>query len=343
MSVPVALVVVVALLACNAFFVAAEFAVTGSRSSRIEPLTKTSRAARQTMWALEHLSAMLAAAQLGVTLCSVALGVVAEPTIAHLIAQPLTAMGLQPALIHTLAFLLGLTIVVFLHVVLGEMVPKNVSVTSPEKAALILVPPLLLFEKLCKPLVVLLNACANGALRLLKVEPKDEVTAAFTAEEVASIVEVSEAAGVLHDENGLISGSLEFTGHCAADTMVPIAEVKTLQVRATAADVEQVVVDTGFSRLLISAEDGEILGYLHVKDVLGTPAKRRNEPISARQIRPLAQVSADDEVETVLAAMRAAGGHLAGVMNAGRVEGIVFLEDIIEELVGEISDVAQHS
>ena len=145
MSPVYALLATVLLLALNAFFVAAEFALTGSRRSRIEPLIESSKAARKVLWSIEHLSRMLAAAQLGVTLCSVGLGVLAEPAIAKLLEVPLHAIGLSAALTHGIAFIIALVFVVGLHVVLGEMVPKNISVTFPEKAALRLIPPLLMF------------------------------------------------------------------------------------------------------------------------------------------------------------------------------------------------------
>ncbi len=143
MSPVYALLVTVLLLALNAFFVSAEFALTGSRRSRIEPLVESSKAARKVLWSIENLSRMLAAAQLGVTLCSVGLGVLTEPAIAALLSVPLHAIGLSAAVTHGIAFIVALVLVVGLHVVLGEMVPKNISVAFAEKAALRLIPPLL--------------------------------------------------------------------------------------------------------------------------------------------------------------------------------------------------------
>ncbi|MFT0847476.1 hemolysin family protein [Actinomycetaceae bacterium L2_0104] len=341
MSTGYALLTTVLLLALNAFFVAAEFALTGSRRSRIEPLTDTSKAARKVLWSIEHLSRMLAAAQLGVTLCSVGLGVLAEPAIAKLIEIPLEATGLSPAAIHGIAFILALILVVGLHVVLGEMVPKNISVTFPEKAALRLVPPLLVFEKIFYPVVALLNFLSLLVLRMFGIEPKDEVASAFTADEVASIVEASEAAGVLHDDQGLISGALEFSEHEAKDVMVPVAEVAGVSADVTPAQIEHAVASTGYSRFLVRDETEKVRGYVHLKDVISIPEARRDDPIPAGRIRSLVRIELDDEVETALKAMRSSGTHLAGVVDRGELVGIVFLEDILEELVGEVRDLMQ--
>lgn len=329
------------LLALNAFFVAAEFALTGSRRSRIEPLTATSKAARKVLWSIENLSRMLAAAQLGVTLCSVGLGVMAEPAIAKLIEIPLEALGLAPTAIHGIAFVLALIVVVGLHVVLGEMVPKNISVTFPEKAALRLVPPLLVFEKIFYPVVALLNSCSLLVLRMVGIEPKGEVASAFTADEVASIVEASEAAGVLHDDLGLISGALEFSDHDVRDVMIPVAKVAGVSADVSPESIENAVASTGYSRFLVRDNGGAVCGYVHLKDVLAIPEARRHDPIPAGRIRSLVEVTPGDEVETALKVMRSSGTHLAGVVEQGALVGIVFLEDILEELVGEVRDLMQ--
>jgi CBS domain containing-hemolysin-like protein len=338
MSPAIALLLTAVLLALNAYFVATEFSLTGSRRSRLEPLVGQRPSASRVLWAIEHLSQMLAAAQLGVTLCSVGLGVLAEPAIARLLAAPLAAAGLNQAVVHAIAFLLALVIVVALHVVIGEMVPKSMSVTHPEKSALLLVPPLMIFEKIFYPVILLLNWLSLGILRLLGIEPKDEVASAFTAEEVASIVEASEAAGVLHDDHGLITGALEFSEHDVADVMIPIDAVAGVTANATPADVEAAVAATGYSRFLVRDSSGKVSGYLHMKDLLGASPAARHEPIPAWKVRTLVKVAPDEEVETALKVMRGSGSHLASVVAHGDVVGIVFLEDILEELIGDIRD-----
>jgi CBS domain containing-hemolysin-like protein len=194
MSTGVALLIAAALLAANAFFVGAEFAIMSVRRSQIEPLASAgSRSAATVLWAMEHVSLMLACAQLGITICSTGLGVVAEPAIAHLVEDPLIAAGLPAEASHVVGFTLALAIVVYLHVVVGEMVPKNLAVAGPERAALWFGPPLVLVSRAVSPVIRLLNWFANGILRAVGVQPKDEVASAFTAEEVVAIVERSRA------------------------------------------------------------------------------------------------------------------------------------------------------
>ncbi|MCV2394114.1 hemolysin family protein [Actinotalea sp. M2MS4P-6] len=343
MSTGVALALGVALLLGNAFFVGAEFAIISARRSAIEPLARAgSRRARVVLWAMEHVSLMLACAQLGITVCSTSLGVVAEPAIAHAIEDPLTAIGLPIAAVHTVAFLVALSIVVYLHVVFGEMVPKNLAVAGPDRAVLWFGPPLVGIARVVRPVIVALNWLANHLLRQFGVEPKDEVASAFTAEEVHSIVERSQAEGLLDDAHGLLTGAIEFSDRTAADVMVPIGGLVAVGPGATAADVEREVAHTGFSRYPVTDAAGEPVGYLHLKDVLYAGAEDREQPIPTWRVRDLARVAPGDEVEDALAAMQRSGSHLARVVDdAGTTLGVVFLEDILEELVGEVRDAMQ--
>ena len=344
MSSGVALLVALALLAANAFFVGAEFAVLSSRRSRVEPLVATgSRRARITLWAMEHATRMLACAQLGITVCSVGLGAVAEPAIARSLEAPMLWLGLPVATTHVVGFILALVIVVYLHVLLGEMVPKNLAVTSPEKVALWLAPPLVLIARIFAPLVNGLNWVANLILRMFGVEPKDEVISAFTAEEVAGIIERSQAEGVLSDDLGLLRGVLEFSTKDAADVMLSGDDLITLPAGCTPEDLERAVAQTGFSRFPVRDPDGDLRGYLHVKDVLYAEGAEREEPIARSRMRELGSVSGGEEIEDVLRVMQQSGIHVAAVREGdhGPARGVVFLEDILEELVGEVSDTMQ--
>ncbi len=341
MSTSTALLVGLLLLAGNAFFVGAEFAVMSARRSRIEPLAQRSRAARTVLHAMENVTLMLACAQLGVTLCSTGLGAVAEPAIARLVEAPLMAVGLPGAASHVVGFAVALVLVVYLHVVVGEMVPKNLSVTSPERAALLLAPPLVGLSKMLHPVVAGLNWFANLVLRLVGVEPKDEVASAFTAEEVAAIVRRSRAEGVLQDDLGLLTGALEFSAETASRVMVPLGSLVTLPLGCTPEDVEREVARTGYSRFPLVEADGELAGYLHVKDVLYAEGEARTRPVPSWRVRALAAVRPEDEVEDALAAMQRSGAHLAQVVRGEAVAGVVFLEDILEELVGEVRDSMQ--
>lgn len=362
MSTPVALLITVVLLAGNAFFVGAEFAVTSSRRAQLEPLAEEgNRRAVTALWALEHVSRMLATAQLGVTVCSTGLGVVAEPAIAHLLEGPLELVGVGSLGAHAVAVVIALVLVVYVHVVAGEMVPKNLSISAPERAVLLLAPPLVMLSRLLGPVITVLNGFANGVLHLVGVETRDEVSAAFNAAEVASIVERSTAEGVLEDENGLLTGAIEFSNETAGTVMVPVAELVTLAEDCTPADVQAAVASTGFSRFpLVAApavDDGAaavpsgspaagegavITGYLHLKDVLYADGDDRLEPVPTWLSRALVPVRPQDEVEDVLAAMQRSGAHLGRVLDeGGRTIGVVFLEDILEELVGEVNDAMQ--
>nr|WP_269328666.1 hemolysin family protein [Kineosporia babensis] len=339
------------LLALNAFFVGAEFAVISARRSQIEPLADAgSRAAKTAMRAMEQVSLMLACCQLGITIASLGLGLVAEPAIAHLIEVPAEAVHLPEGLIHPLAFTIALAIVSYLHVVLGEMVPKNLALAGPDRVVLVLAPPLMAVARAVSPVIRVLNWVANHAVRLLRVEPKDEVAAAFTADEVASIVSESTREGLL-DDHGLLTGALEFSELSAGDLMIPLSRLVTVPVGSTPAEVEQLVTRTGFSRFPVvrpdaspgPLEDGlaplEVVGYLHLKDLLYADDERHRQPIPEKRVRSLVAVSSQDEVEEALATMQRAGSHLARVVDhEGHTLGVLFLEDVLEELVGEVRD-----
>ncbi len=390
MSTPVALIVTVALLAGNAFFVGSEFAITSSRRAQLEPLAQAGDARAVTaLWALQHISRMLATAQLGVTVCSTGLGVVAEPAIAHALTPLLARIGIADAGAHAVAVVIALVLVVYVHVVFAEMVPKNMSIAAPERAVRLLAPPLVWVSRVFGPVITGLNGFANRVLHVMGLEAKEEVSAAFNAAEVASIVERSTAEGVLEDDTGLLTGALEFSEETAGSVMVPLDALVTLAENCRPEDVEQAVAATGFSRFPLVAVDsgtagaagdgdggdadgaGEsgarsahdandandanhandasaatnrITGYLHLKDILYADGAQRSEPIPSWHARTLVPVRADDEVEDVLAAMQRTGAHLGRVEDAdGVTVGVVFLEDILEELVGEVNDAMQRS
>lgn len=347
MSNSVALILGILLLAGNAFFVGAEFAVMSVRHAQVEPLVKEGRrGATKALYAIEHVSEMLAAAQFGVTVCSVSLGAVAEPAIAHLIEVPLEALHVPGALLHPISFVIALGIATYLHVVLGEMVPKNISISVPTRAVLLLAPPLVLLSKVLKPLIGTMNAIANAVLRLMRIEPKDEVESAYTADQVAAIVDESQKEGKLHDDDGLLAGALEFSDRRARDVMVPTDEVVSVTYQATPADVEELVAKTGYSRFGVTNDAGDLVGYLHLKDILlavDAPDTDYDSVIPPGRVRAVVSVGEDDEIETVLREMQRQGAHLARVdSNQGPgAGGVVFLEDVLELLVGEVNDEMQ--
>ncbi len=211
-------------------------------------------------------------------------------------------------------------------------------------AALWFAPPLVLIARAVRPVISALNWVANHAVRLAGVEPRDEVASAFTAEEVQSIVEHSQAEGVLRDEQGLLTGAIEFSSRTAGDVMVPRDDLVAVAHGTTPDDVEHLVARTGFSRFPVRSDgDGgaSFDGYLHLKDVLYASNGDRFEPVPGWRVRALASVHPEDEVEDALRAMQRSGAHLARVEGTDGVLGVVFLEDILEELVGEVRDAMQ--
>ncbi|MDO4240921.1 MAG: hemolysin family protein [Microbacteriaceae bacterium] len=328
------------LLGFNAFFVGAEFAVISARRSQIEPRAEAgSKAAKTALWAMEHATLMLATCQLGITVCSLLILNVSEPAIHHLLEEPLHHLGISHDVVTVAAFVITLLLVSYLHVVFGEMVPKNAAFSLPDRAVLLLAPPLVLISKLLKPLIWVMNALANGVLRLFRVEPKDEANSTFTIEEVESIVANSMREGVLEDRSGAVSAAVEFTNKQALDLVVPRAELVTLAENATPLDVEAAVTRHGFSRYIIESESGDLRGYVHIKDLLRVHEDRLSQPIQAKRVRAMMTVTAHTDLEDVLAKMQKQGTHLARVYSDAGIEmGVLFLEDIIEELVGEVHD-----
>jgi CBS domain containing-hemolysin-like protein len=253
---------------------------------------------------------------------------------------PLALTPISPDAIGIIAFATALLLVTFLHVVLGEMVPKNISFSVPTRAALILAPPLVVVAKVFKPIIWTLNGIANGILRLFRVEPKDEATSAYTLDEVANIVEQSTRDGMLTDTSGTLTAAFEFTAKTVADVQVPLADMVLLPETSAPADIQQAVATYGYSRYILTNSVDEPAGYLHLKDVTDlTEAESFYRPVPAKRIRRLASAFAEAELEDALAAMRRTGAHVARVFDAqGRTTGMLFLEDIIEELVGEVQD-----
>ncbi|MBC7441978.1 MAG: HlyC/CorC family transporter [Ramlibacter sp.] len=342
------LVWLVVLLAGNAFFVAAEFAVISARRSQIEPLAEAGKIRAVTaLWAMEHATLMLATTQLGITVCSLLILNVSEPAIHHLLEIPLSLTGLPAEAITAIAFAVTLLLVSYLHVVFGEMVPKNLSFSVPDQAVLILAPPLVFFGRLVKPVIVALNSTANLVLRLFRVQPKEEATSTYTLDEVATIVTQSTREGLLRDGTGALSATFEFTTRKVKDVAVPLAGLISLPETATPADVERAVTKHGFSRYVIVTDGGEPTGYVHLKDVIDLDGDAATEggqgsyrePIPAKRIRQLVSIFEDTDLEDALATMRRSGAHLArSFTSVGATKGVLFLEDIIEELVGEVQD-----
>lgn len=326
-----------ALLLANGFFVGAEFALVSARRSVVEPMAETgSRRARTTLRAMERISLMLAGAQLGITVCSLALGSLSEPAIAHLLEPVFHAVHLPEVLVHPAAFVVALLLVTVLHVVIGEMVPKNISLAGPERAALWLGPPLSGIVTALKPVIAAFNGLATLGVRVLGVAPRDEVASVFTRDEVAGMVAESHREGLLEeDDRELLEGAISFDEATARRVLLPTDDLLTVGPGVTPDGVEMLAVASGFSRFPFVL-DGAMTGYVHVKDVLTTTD--REAPLDLGTVRPLPEVTVDQSLRSVLETMRGQGSHLVRAVDPldGTTLGVVAMEDVLEELVGEI-------
>ncbi|WP_421108334.1 hemolysin family protein [Streptomyces sp. NEAU-S77] len=321
-------------LVANAFFVGAEFALISVRRSQIEPYAERGdRRARAVLWGLEHVSALLAAAQLGITLCTLVLGAVAEPAIAHLLEPLFHAAGLSLGLVHPVSFVIALSLATYLHMLVGEMVPKNVALAEPVRSALLLGPSLVGLARALRPVIFAVNAFANGLLKLMRVQPRGEVAATFSDDELARMVADSSEAGLLDDRGAeRLRDALELGRRPVRDVVLPMDRVVSARSGVTPEELERMSAETGFSRFPVIDDSGRMLGYLHVKDALD--AHPRDVPFRPDQLRPVARVRSQMPLDDVLTAMRDSGTHLAPVIDAeGRLEGLVTMEDVLRLLV----------
>ncbi|MET9116474.1 hemolysin family protein [Streptomyces longwoodensis] len=332
----VQLLIGLATLVVNAFFVGAEFALISVRRSQVEPHAEAGdRRARSVLWGLQHVSALLAAAQLGITLCTLVLGVVAEPAIAHLLEPVFHAVGVPEGAGHAVSFVIALSLATYLHMLLGEMVPKNVALAEPVRSALVLGPPLVALSRALRPVIFTINAFANGLLKLLRIETKDEVTATFSDAELAQIVKDAGEAGLIDEAaQERLHDALELGRRPVRDVVVPLERVVYTRVGVTPEELEGLAAASGFSRFPVVDEGRRIVGYLHVKDALD--ASPRDEPFRLRDMRSIARVRETTPLDDVLTAMRGSRTHLAAVLGAdGRLAGLVTMEDVLRELFGQ--------
>ena len=339
-----ALLVAVLLLVANAFFVAVEFALVASRRTKLESMADQGHVgARRALASITDLSSQLAGAQLGITIASLLLGFVAEPAVAHGIESLLDGVVTLPeGVVATIGFSLALAIVVFLHMVLGEMVPKNIAIAGPERVLLALDLPNRAYLWLFRPAIVVLNGLANVVVRLLGAEPADEVSDSHTSDELAEMISASRDEGLIADiQDQLLRGALAIGEAPVRDLMIPRDRVRYVERNATASEAEAAVVRTGHSRLLVVGDGGldDVLGFIHAKDLLTIPGPLRERPLPLGRIRRIPIVRPEAVVDDVLYALQRARVHLAVVADGtGRTVGLVSLEDMLEELVGDIVD-----
>lgn len=338
----IALLGALVLLILNGFFVGAEFALVAARRANIEAFArKGDRRAVVALQSLRELSLMLAGAQLGITMASLGLGALAEPAVAHLFEKALDSTALPAGLSHSLAFAIALTIVVFLHMVIGEMAPKNIAIALPEKTVLRVAIPFRFFMIVLKPFIHVMNNAANAGVRLFGIEPQDELTEVHSVEDIQALVARSAGEGLLDEtERRLLTGASTFSEKDAAAIMVPRTAMAAFSVSTTPAEIEELVVRTGHSRFPVYKEDlDDVIGFFHSKDLLRVVANQRRKPLSKRWIRPMLNVPESRKLHPLMIDMRREHQHFALVVDEhGGTAGIVSLEDVLEELVGDIHD-----
>jgi CBS domain containing-hemolysin-like protein len=328
------------LLLANGFFVALEFAVIASRRTKLETLAEEGNArARAALGVVSELSLQLAGMQLGITMASLALGLVAEPATAHLLESALEPLGLPSGLVHSLAFVIGLSIVVLLHMVVGEMVPKNIAMADPERTLMWLAIPDRIYVGLFRPVIHALNLTANAGTRLLGVEPRDELATAHTADELAEMLGASRHEGLIEEfEHRLLTGALDLARRPVSTVMVPRERIVSVGRTVPASEAEHAVVESGHSRLLVVGDDlDDVFGYVHVKDLLTLAPAARARPLPLRRIRRMLVIPPTQSLEDVLGLMRRARVHMAVVVDHGTTVGLVTLDDVLAELVGELA------
>ena len=335
------ILVLVLFLAGNAFFVGAEFAIITARRDRLEALAeKGSSRARTAIKAGRQLPLIIAGAQLGITLCSLGLGAIGEPAVAAILETPFHAVGIPAALRHGISFALALIMVVALHTILGEMVPKNLAIANPEQLAIWLVPVHYGFCKLVGPVLRMFTVVSTAVLKLMGVTPKDELESAYTTDELAMLIAQSRQEGLLEDsEHRRLAQTLSSAERTVADVLVPLDRLTTLSSNPTVGEVESSVARTGFSRFPVRGDNGRLLGYLHVKDVLDLAGADPGTPVPRTRIRGLPDLPVDAHLDEALAALRRAQSHLARAVDAdGALCGVVAMEDLVEEYVGTVRD-----
>jgi CBS domain containing-hemolysin-like protein len=333
------------LLAANAFFVGSEFALISARRDRLEALAEQGKKrAVSVIKAGEQLSQMLAGAQLGITVCSILLGRVAEPAVAHLLKKPFAAVGIPEAALYPVSFLVALSIVVTLHVLLGEMVPKNIAIAGPESTAMLLIPFYLAYMRAARPFIAFYNWCANITLRAFGVTPKDELDVTVSTVELAEMVAESSSEGLLDpEEHTRVSRALQIRNRVVDDVAIPLVDIRSVPAAApgsgpTVAAIERALAQTGYSRFPVVDDAGRYTGFVHIKDVLDL-VDHPDAAVSGALVRPLPRLSAGMPLPDALSQLRQDNSHLALVTgDGGAVCAMVALEDLVEDLVGTVRD-----
>lgn len=334
------ILVVFLLVLANGFFVASEFALVGVRRSRIETLAASgSPTARRLLDLLDHLNAYISATQLGITMASLALGWIGEPVFAHLLEAPLKGRISEVAL-HTISFAIAFTIITFLHIVLGELAPKTLALERAERVALAISWPMQAFYKIFQWPIRVLDWAGTRTVRLFGLHPTQDHASVYTEDELRHLIDVSRKSGHLeHQEQQLIDRVFEFSDAEVREAMVPRVKVEALPVTATLEDTRTAFLSTGYSRLPVYGERlDEIVGLLFRKDV--DMGRMPADGFDLRKlVRPPMFIPVTASLGEALRQMQNSRVHFGFVVDEhGGTEGILTLEDLLEEIVGEIDD-----
>ncbi len=324
--------VTVTLIAASAFFVAVEFALIAARRHRLEDAAATSRSARAALRSASELSVLLAGSQLGITVCTLALGAVTKPAVHHWLTPLFAGWGIPTWTADIAGFVLALIVVTFLHLVVGEMAPKSWAIAHPERSATLLAIPMRAFMWLTRPILTRLNALANWCLRRVGVDPVDEVAAGQDADALRHLVEHSATVGTLDERyHAQLSGALELQRLTVADVLTH-DEVSAVDPTASPAEIRAVSLSTGHRRLLVRDKDSDgtrFAGVVHVRDCVSAPSGA----MAADLMRPVPTFAADEPVYKALATMRETRRHVAVVVDENRVAGVLTLHDVLDRLL----------
>ena len=340
-----ALLLTMLLIAANAFFVGAEFALISARRDRLEALAEQGKHSAVTVIrAGEDLAVMLAGAQLGITVGSIVLGRVAEPAVVHLLTPVFELVGVPPAVLHTVAFIVAIMIVVILHVLLGEMVPKNIALAGPEKAAMLLVPPYLLWVKATRPVIAVYDWCARTVVKAMGVEPKTELENTVSMVELAEMIAESRSEGLLDPEEHMrLSRALQIRNRVVGDVAVPADRIVSVPAAGPGSGpsvtaIEDALAKTGYSRFPVVDAAERYIGFVHIKDMLDI-IDHPGAAVRVSSVRFLPRMPATMPLPEALTKLQESKSHLAIVTGPdGAVCGMVALEDLVEDLVGTVRD-----
>ncbi|MGH8886921.1 MAG: hemolysin family protein [Egibacteraceae bacterium] len=336
------LLAVLVLTLGTGYFVAAEFAFVAARRTRLEELAGGGdRKAARAIAVQRRLSFVLSGAQLGITATALAVGFIAEPVFVAALSPLLRPLGLVDTAITGIAITTGFVLSTAIQMVLGELAPKNLAIARPEALARALARSTAAYTRLAGPVIRLFDGSSNRLLRAVGIEPAEELPAGVSADELRLIIAESRSQGVLpHAQATLLGRALGFRALRATDAMVPYSQVTAIPATATCEDLRALAVTTGHSRFLVTGRSlDDVLGVAQVKDVLGVPVDQRAATPVRTLVRPVLAVPESTPLRQLLSRLREAHSQLALVVDEhGGTAGIVTLEDIVEEIVGEIRD-----